>query len=106
MLSPEMAAVRLLLVGAGSRGSVYAAWAREHPDAVRIVGVAEPRDALRERIAREHDIAPERVVSDWRDLAVTPRIADGVILATPDALHADPAVAFADLGYHLLLEKP
>ena len=106
MLSPEMAAVRLLLVGAGSRGAIYAAWAREHPDAVRIVGVAEPRDALRERIAREHDVAPERAVSDWRDLAVTPRLADGVIIATPDALHADPAIAFADLGYHLLLEKP
>lgn len=101
-----MVAVRLLLVGAGSRGAVYAAWAREHPDAVRIVGVAEPRDALRERIAREHGLAPERVVSDWRDLAITPRSAEGVILATPDALHADPAVAFADLGYHLLLEKP
>jgi predicted dehydrogenase len=27
-------------------------------------------------------------------------------VATPDRVHADPAVAFADLGYHILLEKP
>src|SRR5437870_938538 len=99
-----MAAVRLLLVGAGSRGSVYAAWAREHPAAAQIVAVAEPREALRARIAVEHAIAPEHAVADWRDLATRPRFADGVIIATPDALHADPAVAFADQGYHLLLE--
>jgi predicted dehydrogenase len=101
-----MAAVRLLLVGAGSRGAVYAAWAREHPDAVRIVGVAEPRHALRGRIVAEHGVAPERAVADWRELAAMARFADGVVIATPDTVHADPSVAFADLGYHLLLEKP
>ncbi|HUQ06050.1 MAG TPA: Gfo/Idh/MocA family oxidoreductase [Kofleriaceae bacterium] len=100
-----MAAVRLLLVGAGSRGSVYAAWARDRADA-KIVGVAEPRAALRARIAAEHGIPREHVVSDWRELATSPRFADGVILATPDALHVEPAVSFAALGYHLLLEKP
>ena len=29
-----------------------------------------------------------------------------MIVATPDALHAEPAVAFAELGYYILLEKP
>lgn len=98
--------VRLIVVGAGSRGAVYAAYARAHPDAVRIVGVAEPREVYRERLAREHAIAPEHTSADWPALAARPRFADGVVIATPDALHADPAVAFADLGYHLLLEKP
>ncbi len=84
---------------------MYATWAREHRDAVRIVGVAEPRAALRARIAAEHAIAPARAVADWRELA-TAGLADGAIIATPDALHAEPAVAFAELGYHLLLEKP
>lgn len=101
-----MSPVRLLLIGAGSRGAVYAAWAREHRDAAQIVGVAEPREALRARVAAEHGIAPERAVADWRELAAGPRFADAVIIATPDPVHADPAVAFADLGYHLLLEKP
>lgn len=95
-----------MLVGAGSRGAVYAAWAREHPEAVRIVAVAEPRGVYRERLAREHDVPPELAVADWRELADRARLADGVVIATPDALHADPAVAFAELGYHVLLEKP
>jgi len=106
MLSVWMAPVRLLLVGAGSRGAIYAAYARQHRHRVRIVGVAEPREFYRQRLAREHEIARELVVADWRALADRPKLADGVILATPDAVHADPAVAFADLGYHLLLEKP
>jgi predicted dehydrogenase len=29
-----------------------------------------------------------------------------MIITTPDALHAEPAIAFAKHGYHLLLEKP
>lgn len=35
-----------------------------------------------------------------------PRFADCVIIATPDREHTGPAIAFAKLGYHVLLEKP
>jgi predicted dehydrogenase len=101
-----MAPVRLILVGAGSRGAVYAAWAAAHPRKVRIVGVAEPRAVYRARIAAAHGIEPARAVEDWRALAELPRFADGAILATPDSVHVGPALAFAERGYHLLLEKP
>ena len=33
-------------------------------------------------------------------------MADAVVIATRDPLHTEPAVAFADQGYHMLLEKP
>ena len=95
-----------MLVGAGSRGAGYAAYARAHPDAVTIVAVAEPRAAVRERIAAEHGLASGMVSADWRALLQLPKLADGVIIATPDALHVEPAIGFAERGYHLLLEKP
>ncbi len=98
--------VQLIVVGGGSRGTGYAGYALEHPDQVRIVGVAEPRDFYRDRIATQHGITPDCVFTDWREIAARPKFADGVIIATQDAMHADPAVAFADMGYHIMLEKP
>lgn len=34
------------------------------------------------------------------------RFADAVLICTQDRMHAEPAEAFAGLGYHILLEKP
>lgn len=104
--TPPSRPVRLIVVGAGNRGHSYAKYALAHPQEVRIVGVAEPRDFQRGRLAAEHGIPEERVWSDWRELLHQPRLADGVIIATQDEQHVEPAVALAKLGYHLLLEKP
>lgn len=106
MTTSSTAPVDLVLIGAGSRGAIYAAWARAHPDRCRIVAVAEPREHYRARVAAEHGIDPANVAADWRELAARPRFADAVILATPDVEHEEPAVSLAERGYHLLLEKP
>lgn len=98
--------VRLLIVGAGNRGAQYARYAQHYPGAAQIVAVAEPRDFQREQLAALHNIPAANVVHDWRALAERPRFADGVIIATQDAMHTEPAIAFAERGYHLLLEKP
>ena len=101
-----MPPVTLMIVGAGDRGFMYAGYARRFPEAARVIAVAEPREARRSRMAAEHGIAPQNVFSDWRDAAARARLADAVVITTQDAMHADPAVAFAGLGYHILLEKP
>ena len=101
-----MTPVTAVVVGAGSRGATYAEYAHERPEELRIVGVAEPRAAYRARFAERHGLAGSAVVADWRELVAGPRCADAVVIATPDALHADPAVAFAERGYAVLLEKP
>ena len=101
-----MKPVDLLVVGAGGRGTGYASFAAAHPDLARVVGVAEPRPYYRDRLIREYGIPAENAFDDWRAAAERPRFADAVIVATQDALHVEPAVAFADRGYHMLLEKP
>ncbi len=99
-------AITLLIIGAGSRGKTYAAYALEHPDLARVVGVAEPREFFRTRMAEKHQIPSEQAAADWQELAARPKFADAVVIATQDRLHMEPAIAFAQKGYDILLEKP
>ncbi|HOX36745.1 MAG TPA: Gfo/Idh/MocA family oxidoreductase [Candidatus Brocadiia bacterium] len=98
--------VTIAVAGGGSRGTTYAGYAVQHPDQARVVAVAEPRDYYRENLAKIHGIPRENVFKDWRELAARERLADAVIIATQDAMHAEPAIALADKGYNILLEKP
>src|SRR6185312_1258398 len=100
-----MAPVSLIVVGAGQRGPGYARWARRHPERAIVVAVAEPSAARRARLAAEHGIAPQNAVTDWTELAGRGRLADAVLICTQDRMHAEPAEAFAALGYHILVEK-
>ena len=101
-----MKPVKLAVIGAGSRGTTYANYALGNPNQLQIVGVAEPRDAQRTRMVDAHQIPPQNTAQDWREWLQRERFADGVIVATQDAQHLEPAVAFAERGYHVLLEKP
>jgi predicted dehydrogenase len=83
--------VKLLIIGAGIRGTIYANYVAAHPDQARVVGVAEPRQAFRWPTAQAHNIPAEKVTADWRELASKPKFADAVIIATPDNLHVEPA---------------
>ncbi|MFJ7996474.1 Gfo/Idh/MocA family protein [Streptomyces sp. NPDC096310] len=100
-----MSAVTLALVGSGLRGQTYA----RHAVASglgRVTAVAEPDPYRRAAAAAEFGVPAERVYPDWTELARHPRVADAAIVATQDQLHTDPTVRLADLGYHILLEKP
>ena len=101
-----MSQITLAIVGAGNRGAAYARYALEHPDEAKVVAVAEPRVHPRAQIADAHDLPDTQVFSDWRALAQRERLADAVLITTPDHLHTDPALAFIEKGYHVLLEKP
>lgn len=104
--NPNNNPVELIIIGAGGRGQGYAKYAKELPDKAKIVGVAEPREFHRESLVNEHDIKPDNVFTDWRQVANQPKFADAVLICTQDAMHEEPAIAFANLGYHILLEKP
>jgi predicted dehydrogenase len=101
-----MPPITLLVIGGGGRGHAYSAIAAKMNGRARVVGVAEPRDFHRERMVREHAIPPANVFTDWRDAAARKKFADAVLICTQDAMHTEPAIAFAKLGYHMLLEKP
>ena len=101
-----MQPVKLIVIGGGGRGTGYAEYAREFPARAKVVGVAEPRDFYRNRLATTHQIPPDRAVTCWTQMAARDKFADAVLICTQDNLHVDPAIAFARKGYAILLEKP
>lgn len=102
-----MSRIDVALIGAGNRGrAVFGAYALRHPERMRIVALAEPREDRRRATAAEHGLAPERVFADWRGLLRARPDAHAAIVATGDTEHVEPALAAIAAGYHLLLEKP
>ncbi len=96
-----------VVIGAGERGAkAYVSLLEAEPDLARIVGVAEPDAARRRALAERFAIPAERCFADYRDLFAEPAFADFALIATPDALHVDPALQALERGYHVLLEKP
>lgn len=101
-----MSTVKLALVGAGGRGTTYAAWALNHPEAAKVVAIAEPRSEIRENLADLHGIPEQNRFEDWQELLAAGQVADAVMICTQDRLHTEPAIAFASQGWNVLLEKP
>ena len=96
----------IAIVGGGHRGTGYAGYVLKHPDEGQVVAVCEPRDDRREAFAKVHHLPADRCFRDWKDLAALPKLADAVFICTVEDKHRDAAIAFADKGYHILLEKP
>jgi predicted dehydrogenase len=102
-----MSRIDVVLIGAGNRGrAVFGAYARRHPERMRIVALAEPVEERRHATAAEHALPAERVFADWRALFAARPAAHAAIVATGDTEHVEPALAALAAGYHLLLEKP
>ncbi len=98
--------IEIALIGAGIRGAeIYGELVRQHPLGARIVAVADvdPERAARAAARLGEGIA---VFPGGQALLERPRLADAVIIATPDRAHADIAVRAIARGYHVLLEKP
>lgn len=97
---------QIIIIGAGGRGSAYSHFVQTFPERAEVVAVAEPRPFYRDRVATVHHIPADRCFRSWEDVAALPRFADAVLICTQDEMHEAPALAFARLGYHILLEKP
>ena len=101
-----MKPITAVVLGAGSRGCSYSGYAKEYPEALQIVAVAEPRADRRDLLAQELNIPESNRFASWQELLARPRMADCVFVCTMDDDHTAPAVKAMELGYHVLLEKP
>ncbi len=99
--------VNVAIIGAGSRGlRSYGNWINQNPKLGKVVAVADPISNRSMEAAELFGIKPENIFDDWRKLLSRPKLADAVIIATSDSDHVEVSIAAADMGYHILLEKP
>jgi predicted dehydrogenase len=98
--------VDVVVVGMGARAKIYSQEALRHPEALRIVGVADVNpEAV--RLARDtFGIPAERCFSSAEALADVPRFAQGAINGTMDPQHVATTLPLLRRGYDVLLEKP
>lgn len=97
--------MKLALIGAGQRGTIYAAYAYEEKN-IEIAAVVEP-DLERRNIAKKRfQIPEERCFENTKDFFAEGKLADAVILASMDRDHYAQAMAALEAGYDILLEKP
>ena len=101
-----MKPVTAIVLGAGSRGSIYAGYAKEHPEQLQIIAIAEPRRDRLEQLADAVGVPAERRFDSWEALLAQPKMADCAFVCTMDDDHTAPAMKAMEQGYHLLLEKP
>ena len=96
--------MKYIVIGAGSRGTIYGNWAFEH--GIEIAAVAEIRPDRLAEAGKLWKVPESRLFTDVKDLFALGKIADAAIVATMDRDHYGHVMAALDLGYDILLEKP
>ena len=98
--------ITVVIIGAGNRGRVYASYAKTYNDNIKVVGVSDIIESRCNRIADQHGVPQENRFGHYREVFERPKMADAVIIATPDDRHYEPCIKALELGYDVLLEKP
>ena len=101
-----METVKLILIGAGDRGTTYANLGATSCPEMEIVAVADPDPVRRNYIRDKFNLPQEACFEYGEDLLKLPKMADAAIIATQDQMHYHLAMQAIEQGYHLLLEKP
>ena len=96
--------MKYIVIGAGSRGTIYGNWANNH--GIEIAAVAEIRPDRLAEAGRLWNVPEDRLFTDVNGLFAHGKIADAAIIATMDRDHFGHVMAALDLGYDILLEKP
>jgi predicted dehydrogenase len=98
-----------------NKPQAYSKYALSSPDHCKVIAIAELRPKTREHFAALHKVDKTLVFDTWQDLlaasdetmsTIGKRLADAVIIAVHDHLHAEVTAAFAKQGYRILCEKP
>ena len=99
--------ISVIVIGAGSRGRTYSRYAEMFPQGMKVVGVSDILPHRVKFLGDKHNVAPEMRFGHFREVfASGKKLADAVLICTPDDRHYEPCMKALSLGYDVLLEKP
>ena len=101
-----MKKLKVILIGAGGRGTNYTDTMAKMPEKFQVVAVAEPIEERRENIRKKHNIPENMCFNTWEPLLEMDKFADIALICTMDRMHFAPAMKAIEKGYDMLLEKP
>ncbi|MEM3419507.1 MAG: Gfo/Idh/MocA family oxidoreductase, partial [Nitrososphaerota archaeon] len=93
--------IKIGIIGAGYIGELHVRVCSEIND-VKLLAIAEINEERGKEVAKKYNT---KWYKDYNDMLKKEDI-DAVIIATPEHLHLDPAIAAAEAGKHMLIEKP
>ena len=107
-LDPEVSRpVNVIIIGCGNRGRTYAGYAKKYPAGMKVVGVSDILEHRANYLGDQHKVPAEMRFGHFREVfASGKKLADAVVIATPDDRHYEPCMKALELGYDVLLEKP
>jgi predicted dehydrogenase len=71
------------------------------PDLFEVAAIADPSDTVRTTLSQRHNVKAFASAEEMMNTGL-----DALVIATPDAYHADLAVAALERGLHVFSEKP
>ena len=98
--------VTAIIIGAGNRGRLYASYAEQFPEHMKVVGVSDILESRCQAMADKHNVPDENRFGHYREVFEKPKFADVVVISTPDDRHIEPCLKALEMGYDVLLEKP
>ena len=98
-----MGLITVVAIGAGNRMSAYA---ELHPAEMQVVAIVEPNQVRRAQLAAKCGVVEEKCFATWEEFFKRDKMADAVLICTPDHLHYEPTLLALERGYDVLLEKP
>ena len=99
--------ITVIIIGCGNRGRTYAQYARKFPQGMKVVGVSDILEDRKDYLGDMYGVPAEMRFGHYREVFATgKKLADAVVIATPDDRHYDPCMKALAHGYDVLLEKP
>ena len=96
-----------VIIGCGGRGQIFAEYAKQNPDEMKVVAIAEKKDFIREKMKKEYGLEDNYIFSDYKELLAKGKMGDVIFIATQDNQHIEPALLALSAGYkNLMVEKP